>query len=30
MMKMTQLFYTDTDPAEREREVGDVASKSAS
>jgi len=29
MVKMTKLFYSDTDPAERKREVGDVASKAA-
>lgn len=29
MVKMTKLFYSDTDPADHKREVGDVASKSA-
>lgn len=29
MVKMTKLFYADTDPADRKREVGDIASKSA-
>lgn len=29
MVKMTKLFYSETEPADRKREVGDVASKSA-
>jgi hypothetical protein len=29
MAKMMKFFYSDTDPQERKREVGDVASKSA-
>jgi len=29
MVKMTKFFYSDTDPEDRKRDVGDVASKSA-
>ena len=29
MVKMNEMFYADTDPADRKREVGDVAAKAA-